>query len=108
MEPATLARRYYRTIDRGDYQGLTDLLAPAFTHYRPDRTIEGREPFVRFMREKRPETDTSHDVEAVYTSEEGVAIEGLLRRADGSEWFRFVDVFRVDGAVLLECRTYTA
>lgn len=108
MEPATLARRYYRAIDRGDYEGLADLLAPGFTHYRPDRTIEGRAAFVAFMRDERPKTDTSHEVEAVYTGEEGVAVRGRLHRADGSEWFRFTDTFRVENSTLTECRTYTA
>lgn len=108
MEPATLARRYYRSVDRGDYEGLAGLLDPAFTHYRPDRTIEGRAAFVAFMRDERPDTDTSHEIDAVYTGEEGVAVRGRLRRSDGSEWFRFVDAFRVDGGALVECRTYTA
>ncbi|MFB6218317.1 MAG: nuclear transport factor 2 family protein [Halobacteriaceae archaeon] len=107
MEPATLARRYYETIDAGDYEALAGLLAPGFTHHRPDRTIEGREAFVAFMREERPETDTSHDIEAVYTRDGGAAVEGRLLRADGSEWFGFVDAFSVTDGTLTACRTYT-
>lgn len=107
MEPATLARRYYETLDAGEYEALAALLAPEFTHHRPDRTIEGRERFLRFMREERPETDTSHEVEATYDGPGGVAVRGRLRRADGSVWFRFVDVFGVADGALVECHTYT-
>jgi ketosteroid isomerase-like protein len=108
MEPTTLAHRYYETIDGGDYEALAGLLAPGFVHHRPDRSIEGREAFVAFMREERPETDTTHEVSALYTREAGVAVEGRLRRADGSEWFRFADAFDVADGALAACRTYTA
>jgi ketosteroid isomerase-like protein len=102
-----LAREYYRAIDDGDYDALVDLLAPQFVHDRPDRTIEGRERFVRFMREERPETDTSHEVDAVYRDSGSVAVEGRLLRADGSEWFGFVDVFAVADGAAIELTTYT-
>jgi ketosteroid isomerase-like protein len=107
MEPATLARRYYETLDAGEYGALAALLAPGFTHYRPDRTIEGREQFLQFMRAERPETDTSHEVEATYGGPDGVAVRGRLSRADGSVWFRFVDVFEVADDALVACHTYT-
>jgi ketosteroid isomerase-like protein len=108
MDPAALARRYYERLDGDDYEQLADLLAPTFVHYRPDQTIEGRERFVRFMREDRPRTETTHEVEAVYTASAGVAVRGQVFRADGSVWFRFVDVFGVVDGALAECRTYTA
>jgi ketosteroid isomerase-like protein len=107
MESATLARRYYETIDAGEYEALGALLAPSFTHYRPDRTIEGREAFVAFMREERPDPETTHDLAAVYEGEDGVAVRGRLLRADGSEWFGFVDAFEVADGALQACRTYT-
>jgi len=101
------AREYYRAIDEGDYDALADLLAPGFVHDRPDRTLDGRERFVRFMRQERPETDTTHEVDAVYRNDAGVAVEGRLLRADGSEWFGFVDVFRVADGRLTGLTTYT-
>ena len=121
-DAASLARAYYRTIDAGDYDGLADLLAGDFVQVRGDRTLEGRETFVRFMREERPETDTTHEVDAVYLADApaggsgpsdrgsggttGVAVRGRLRRADGSVWFGFVDAFDVVHGRLSRLVTY--
>ncbi|MFD1513797.1 nuclear transport factor 2 family protein [Halomarina rubra] len=113
MDLASLARAYYRHVDDGEYDALADLLAASFVHDRPDRTIESRERFVRFMREERPETDTSHELDAVYSDEETgdgsreVAVRGRLLRADGSEWFGFVDVFTVEAGRFARLTTYT-
>ncbi len=101
------ARAYYRAIDDGDYEALRDVLAEGFTQERGDRTIEGREAFVRFMREERPETDTTHAVDAVLGDGDLVAVEGRLLRADGSRWFGFVDVFEVADGELAALRTCT-
>lgn len=108
-DPASLARGYYRSMDVGDYEALAALLAPVFTQVRGDRTIEGREAFVRFVAEERPETDTTHEIDAVYREEGGpeVAIRGRLLRADGSVWFGFVDVFEVADGRLARLVTYT-
>jgi ketosteroid isomerase-like protein len=109
MDGADLAREYYRAIDDGDYDALGATLAGGFVHRRPDTTIEGREEFVSFMRGGRPETDTEHALEAVFETDDGdrVAAEGRLLRADGTEWFRFVDVFDVAGGRIRALRTYT-
>lgn len=111
--PATLARDYYQSIDAGEYDRLADLLAPAFRHVRGDRTIEGRDAFVRFMRDERPATDTTHAVDAVYRpegtdggAESGVAVRGRLLRSDGTVWFGFVDVFEVAAGRLGGLTTY--
>ena len=90
-----LAREYYRAIDAGEYDALEAVLDPGFVHVRGDMTLRGREAFVAFMAEKRPEMDTTHEVERVYTGPGGVAVQGRLRRADGELFFRFVDVFEV-------------
>jgi ketosteroid isomerase-like protein len=105
--PVGLARAYYEAIDAAAYDRLRGLLAEGFVQHRPDRTLEGADRFVRFMREERPETDTTHAVEEVYTSENGVAVRGRLLRADGSEWFGFVDTFRVEDGRLAALSTYT-
>ncbi|MUV85725.1 ketosteroid isomerase [Natronomonas sp. CBA1123] len=109
MDGPALAREYYRSIDADDYETLTSLLAADFVHERPDRTLSGRERFVEFMREERPETDTEHAIDAVYSTDAGgrVAIEGRLLRADGEVWFGFVDTFDIDGEVIADLRTYT-
>ena len=106
MDRRELARAYYEAIDAGEYDRLRGLLADDFRQERSDMTLDGADTFVRFMREERPETDTTHAVEAVYESDDGVAVEGGLRRADGSVWFRFVDVFQFEDGQITFLRTY--
>lgn len=117
--PPAPARDYYRAIDEGAYDDLRELLAEGFVQHRPDRRLDGAAAFVRFMREERPETDTTHVVEHIYSADDGearaddarngarVAVEGRLERASGETWFRFVDVFVVRDGLLRELRTYT-
>ncbi|MBX0322673.1 nuclear transport factor 2 family protein [Halomicroarcula sp. F13] len=107
--PADHARAYYLALDEGDYDLLTRLLAPEFVHDRPDRTIEGRERFVRFMREERPQTDTSHPIDGLFRRPDGdgVAVRGRLLDADGDPIARFVDVFQFDDGRIERIETYT-
>ncbi|MDS0260393.1 nuclear transport factor 2 family protein [Haloarcula sp. S1CR25-12] len=105
--PADRARAYYRALDEGDYELLSTLLAGGFRHDRPDRTIEGRERFVRFMREERPQTDTTHPVDAVYRDDDGVAVRGRLLDADGERIVGFVDVFEFAAERIERVETYT-
>jgi len=122
---AATVRDYYRALDEDDYDLLAAVLAPEFVHERPDRTIEGRERFVQFMREERPMTDTSHPLDAVYerTDEDGgegsdgrgngdggtveIAARGRLLRADGDRLVSFLDVFTFAGEGIGKLRTYT-
>jgi Nuclear transport factor 2 (NTF2) domain. len=115
-DPTTLARAYYRTIDDDDYEELAAILAPEFTHERPDRTLDGRDRFVAFMRDERPATDTTHVVDAVYEADPGasgspgdsvgVAAQGRLLGSDGETMFGFVDVFAVEAGRLRGATTY--
>lgn len=123
VAPVEQARAYYRALDGGDYERLAALLAEDFVHDRPDRTIEGRERFVRFMREERPQTDTSHPVDAVFEAEGGgrpegletsgqrpegtVAVRGRLLDADGERIVGFVDVFEFAADRVQRVETYT-
>ena len=102
-----LVRAYYDALDAGEYDRLADLLVPEFVQRRPDRTFEGRDRFVAFMRDERPMTDTTHAVDAVYPSGPGVAVRGRLLDADGDELFAFVDVFDVADGRLAALETYT-
>lgn len=113
--PARLARAYYDALDAGEYDRLADLLAPEFVQRRPDRTFEGRDRFVAFMRDERPMTDTTHAVDGVYpngpdgpadSDGSGVAVRGRLLDADGDELFAFVDVFSIEDGRLAELETY--
>jgi len=119
MSEAT-ALAYYDAIDAGDYEALADLLAPEAVHDRPDRTIEGRETLVAFMREGRPNRNTTHEVTAVLTASgdggdrgrgdrdaDAVAVEGRLYDAGGDPMFGFVDVFSFEDGRIAEIRTYT-
>ncbi|QZP36288.1 nuclear transport factor 2 family protein [Halobaculum magnesiiphilum] len=125
MSHEATARAYYRAIDAAAYDDLAALLAPAFVHERPDRTLSGREEFVRFMREERPRTDTEHRIDAVYVESDatddgdpesdgdapdGIAVRGRLLD-DGGELFGFVDVFEFESAdadaVIAHLTTYT-
>jgi ketosteroid isomerase-like protein len=103
----SLARSYYRALDDHDYESLADLLAPGFVHHRPDRTIDGRDRFVRFMREERPMTDTSHPVDDVFTSGDAVAVRGRLLDGQGDRIVGFVDVFAVEDGAVTRIDTYT-
>lgn len=108
MQPTRVARAYYAALDDEDYERLAALLEEGFVQHRPDRTLAGRERFVRFMREERPATDTTHAIEGVYADDRGAAAEGRLVGADDSPITGFVDVFSIDGDRIVELRTYTA
>jgi len=105
MDADGLVQAYYDAIDDGDYDALGDLLAPEFEHVRPDRTLSGRDAFVSFMRDDRPQTDTAHVLDAVYDGRDGVAARGRLLDADG-EIFAFVDVFETGQGRLQNLQTY--
>ncbi|KAA9399334.1 nuclear transport factor 2 family protein [Haloarcula sp. CBA1130] len=121
--PALLqrARTYYDALDGDDYDQLASLLAPSFVHDRPDQTIEGREGFVRFMREERPQTDTTHPLDGLYCRREDgtaeqtdgestvaeVVARGRLLDADGERIVGFVDVFTFTGDDIERIETYT-
>ncbi len=108
MDGVSLAREYYRSIDDDEYETLVRILGGGFVHRRPDRTIEGREEFVAFMRGGRPEQETTHVVESIYAAEDGdIAAEGELFDSDGEPWFRFVDIFEIGPGGIESIRTYT-
>ncbi|WP_439027658.1 nuclear transport factor 2 family protein [Haloarchaeobius sp. DT45] len=104
---------YYRALDDGAYESLRSVLSPEFVQHRPDRTFEGREAFVRFVREDRPRTDTTHVVDAVYRNENvssngrETAVRGRVVTDDGEVLVRFVDVFEVADGEIATLRTYT-
>ncbi|WP_299330640.1 nuclear transport factor 2 family protein [Haloplanus sp.] len=104
---AGTVRAFYAAIDAGEYDRLRSLLDPEFVHRRPDRTLDGRDRFVRFMREERPRTDTEHVLDSVCAGERETFARGRLRAVDGDELFGFVDVHRVEGDRVASLTTYT-
>jgi ketosteroid isomerase-like protein len=108
--PQAAARAYYHALDEDEYDLLAELLAPEFVHDRPDTTLESRERFVRFMREERPMTDTTHPIDGVYTQDDGseVIVRGRLLDPEGRVLARFADVFFFEGVAIGRIETYTA
>lgn len=119
----SVVRAYYRALDDHDYDRLADLLAPDAVQRRPDRTFEGREALVSFMREGRPETETTHDVRAVYVADgaagesaggtesadrtDEVAVRGRVLTGTDETLVRFVDVVAVENGRIAAIDTYT-
>jgi len=103
-------RAYYRALDAHDYERLAAILAPSFVHERPDRTIEGRDRFVQFMRDERPMTETSHPIDAVYRHVDGeeIVVRGRLLDAEGEQITAFVDVVSFTDGTIERIRTFTA
>jgi len=102
-----LVRAFYTALDEHNYDDLVSLLDPSFTHYRPDRTFDGRDAFVSFMRDGRPMTDTTHELERVFPHADGAAVQGQLLDANDEALFRFVDVHTVSAEQITSVRTYT-
>ncbi|WP_410766459.1 nuclear transport factor 2 family protein [Haloferax sp. DFSO60] len=101
-----LARRYYDAIDDKRYDDLRDVLAPEFVQYRGDMTLDGRDEFVSFMRDDRPNKETSHVLDEIEAeSDDKVVVEGRLLDSTGETMFGFLDRFQVRGGRLTELKT---
>jgi ketosteroid isomerase-like protein len=120
---------YYTALDTHDYDALRDCLAPDFVQQRPDRRFDSREAFVRFMRDERPDADTTHRVHACYVPRDSAETEagrtetgaeqsadtettevvarGDLLSAEGDPLVRFVDRFRITEETITELETFT-
>ncbi len=101
-----LVRRYYDALDEHDYDALEDVLSPAFSQRRPDREFEDREAFVAFMREKRPNPDTSHDLTSIVVGDDRVAVRGRVTD-DGTTLFEFADFFELEDGQIDRLETYS-
>ncbi len=107
MDPQTLVEEYYRCLDAHEYEALSSVLHSEFVQHRPDRSFESREAFVEFMETGRPNTDTTHQVEALLESTASLAVYGRLFDSDGRELFEFIDVFRFDDGQILAVDTFS-
>ncbi|ELZ09371.1 hypothetical protein C479_11135 [Halovivax asiaticus JCM 14624] len=106
-DPTSIIRRYYDALDAHEYGELEAILAPSFVQHRPDRTFEGRDEFVRFMREDRPMTDTRHDLIEVFGANDRVTVRGRLLDGDDDSVFEFADVFQLETDRIARLDTYT-
>ncbi|WP_092901832.1 nuclear transport factor 2 family protein [Halostagnicola kamekurae] len=108
MDGAALVRRYYDALDDHEYETLAGLLDPTFVQQRPDRTFESREAFVAFMREKRPNPDTSHDLAELVVDDERGRIAARGRVLEGeAELFEFADFFELADDSICRLETYS-
>jgi len=107
MDQSTLVAEYYRCLDDDEYETLRSILHPEFVQQRPDRRFEGRAAFVEFMESGRPETDTTHRVDTLLESADGLAASGRLFDAEGDELFAFIDVFRFDDGRIRAVDTFS-
>jgi ketosteroid isomerase-like protein len=120
VAPADLVADYYTALDTHDYDALRDYLAPDFVQHRPDRRFDSREAFVRFMRDERPDSETTHRVHACYAPADSAGDEaetgddrseilarGDLLSAEGDLLVRFVDRFRIADGEIAALETFT-
>ena len=109
MDNREQVRAYYTALDNHEYGILEEVLAPEFVHERPDRTLGDREEFVTFMRDERPISETTHEIEEVYDSDDGseVLVRGRLFDDDGEELLVFVDRFVFDDGRIGRLQTFT-
>lgn len=102
-------RAYYDALDDHTYETFESLLAEDFYQERPDRTLDGRERFVSFMRDERPLTETTHELKDLYENDgDEIVARGILRNADGEPLFEFVDRHVFDGDRIAHVETFTA
>ncbi|WP_049921966.1 nuclear transport factor 2 family protein [Halopiger djelfimassiliensis] len=106
MDPAALVRQYYDALDEHEYDALESILATGFVQRRPDRTFEGRDAFVRFMRDERPNPETTHELAAVVDGDEAVAVRGRVLDS-GTELFEFADFFTIEDGRIAGLETYS-
>lgn len=105
MDPEAVVRAYYDAIDTHDYETFSGLFAPDVVHDRPDRTIEGRESLVSFMRDDRPNKETCHEISRVSEDGSTTVVDGRLLDADGEELFAFEDDFSISDGRITNIRT---
>ncbi|RQG92798.1 nuclear transport factor 2 family protein [Natrarchaeobius halalkaliphilus] len=106
MEPTTLVRQYYDALDDHEYEALEEVLSTGFVQHRPDRTFEGRETFVRFMRDERPNPNTEHELDAIVDDGDQVAVRGRLIES-GTTLFAFADFFDLSDGRIVRLETYS-
>ncbi|MFH5799659.1 nuclear transport factor 2 family protein [Haladaptatus sp. CMAA 1911] len=107
MDSEAVVRAYYDSIDAHDYETFAGLLTPDVVHDRPDRTIEGRDALVSFMRDDRPNKETSHELSRIEENGTTATAEGRLLDADGEEMFAFEDDFSIEEDRIARIRTRT-
>jgi ketosteroid isomerase-like protein len=107
MNSEVVVRAYYDSIDAHDYETFAGLLTPDVVHERPDRIIEGRDTLVSFMRDDRPNKETSHELSRVEENGNTTVVEGRLLDADGEQLFAFEDDFAIEEGQITRIRTRT-
>ncbi len=107
MDSEVVARAYYDALDAHDYETFAGLLAPDVVHDRPDRTIEGRDTLVGFMRDDRPDKETTHEIERLSENGATTVAAGRLLDSDGELLFEFEDEFSISDGRITAIETQT-
>ncbi|WP_049969504.1 nuclear transport factor 2 family protein [Haladaptatus cibarius] len=107
MNSEVVVRGYYDAIDAHDYETFEGLLTPDVVHERPDRTIEGRATLVTFMRDDRPNKQTTHEIAEISANGAKAMVEGRLLDSDGEQLFAFEDEFSIADGRIAKIRTRT-
>ncbi|RQG96486.1 nuclear transport factor 2 family protein [Natrarchaeobius chitinivorans] len=106
MDSVDIVERYYDALDEHEYDALEELLAPGFVQRRPDRTFADRDSFVEFMREDRPNPDTTHELVSIVDGGETVAARGRVLESR-TQLFEFADFFELEDGRIVELETYS-
>lgn len=103
-------RSYYDYIDAEEYESVFSLFASDVTYKRGESTISGMDQFREFYLENRPLEDGTHEIHAVVSEDDTVAVRGEFTGVqDGEEVaFGFADFHRFDSeGKITERWTYT-
>lgn len=105
-----IARRYYELVDAGDYDELVALFTEDVVYERPGQsTIEGEEALRAFYEEGRPLSNGEHELHAVVSDGDTVAVRGTFRgEQDGdSVELGFADFHEFEDGEIARRYTYT-
>ncbi len=101
---------YYRLVDAQDLDRLLELFADDCVYDRPGyEPLRGKQALSDFYRDVRVIDSGRHELMAVITQGDSVAVEGRfrgkLRNGDSTD-IRFADFFRFAGSRIVERHTY--
>ncbi len=106
----SIVKTYYNSLDNHRYETLKEILDPEFIHFRPDRTIKTRKSFISFMEDERPDKNTKHKINKIYTKKQEIATRGQLQKNKNKKLFEFIDIFtftQKNKTKIKQIKTYT-
>ena len=107
---ASTVRSYYDHIDAENYDAVFELFGSDVTYHRPgQRKIDGKADFRSFYLEERPLSDGEHEVHAIITDGDTVAVRGRFTGVQDGDPVElgFADFHRFEAGEIVERHTYT-